>query len=172
MAVSSWWTRLIAFQLVLLFPACGGRALESGKDLAVRDQPVPQKLPDKGLPPHDQRSGPDLPTQPFAPCVAGQCGSGLLCIANICYLRCQQPDPKCHDKTGCGPGTTCLSEPGAEALCRPGKPVGVTCDSDTPCEDGALCVDTGQETKCLRLCKYGCGDLCAITTTRCEVCNE
>lgn len=171
---------LLLCAFFLLATGCEGgiiRPVRDGGPPPPRDQGPPPKWdrePLSDLPPQPDLSiGMDLPTNPLEPCLTGQCGNGMLCIANICHATCNQSDPKCNDKVAeCGPETACLPASSFSDACFPAAPVGTPCGDGTNCQGGTLCVNTGQQIKCLKLCKYGCSKQCVKTTTGCDVCNE
>jgi len=121
----------------------------------------------------DARPGLDLPLKPGEPCTFGECGEGLICMANVCHAICStecgdtapecQPDEGCHWVTSfsaaCLPGTASYPE---------------ECGGFVRCVGGQLCVTITNQSKtmCLKLCKYGCptGTICGKTSNGCQVC--
>lgn len=170
MGVLRLWVLLVA---LCALGACPG-------SMILNDARSELSTPDGGGGPRDGKvnNKVDLPTTPGVPCLSGQCGPNLICMANVCLKMCNQPMAGCNDLVAtCSPKEACMSASSFTDACYPASAaLNDRCDLTQAifCVQGTLCVkvDSKPGGRCLKLCKYGCpsGTHCVTTTNHCDVC--
>ena len=175
--------RLLILPLLVLLGGCKGGVIDPGNldGSGHKDMPIiwveGGVVYDLGTPVDAGSWEPgttsvDLAVKPNDPCTYGQCGTNLICMANICHMICST---ECGDKAPeCEPTEGCHWVTSFSAVCLPGTAqYPEACGGGTQCIGGQLCVNlSGKGTMCLKLCKYGCpgGTICGSTNNNCKVC--
>lgn len=156
----------------LLLVGCGGQVSVTSDGGGGRGD-APRK--EQGTKPGDAAHLFDLPTQAGVPCLYGQCGANLICMANVCHTMCPLPTDNCNDiAAGCAADETCLTASSFNGFCVTATGnAGDRCSDGVYCKPKTLCVKVGSSNpKCYPLCKYGCSGQCGTTSNGCRVCYQ
>lgn len=93
----------------------------------------------------------DLSVTQGEACTFGQCGEGLICIANVCRTKC---NGFCGEKAPeCDEGDPCIWASDFTGACFRGSLApGENCGDGAFCQADTLCVQISGESRCYPLC--------------------